>query len=127
MIETNFILKRLRSTSFTPRQGTGGSVIVDTTTGGYYGLFTNPTTEFLLNSTSYYSGDYFLVNFSTNGTAGSYGANGNVLTITVVAFSAATGSTQPPDSINVTATMNCSVTVPGTLGLSNTWGTPTIT
>jgi hypothetical protein len=126
MAQTNFGSKRLNAASFGARTGAGGTVSIDTTAGGYYGLSTSPTTDFQLASTSYYTGDYFIVNYSTNGTVGSYNANGNVLTITPVAYSATTGSTQPADSINVLLLMTCTLQLPETTNLTNTWGTPTV-
>jgi hypothetical protein len=126
LAQTNFSSKRLNAASFGARAGSGGTLVTDTTTGGYYGLPTSPTQYFRVNSTSYYTGDFFAVNYSTNGTAGSYAANGNTITITVTAFSATTGSTQPADSINVILGMICTVQFPETTNLTNTWGSATI-
>jgi len=127
LASTNFASKLLNAASFGARTGAGGTVITDTTAGGYYALSTSPTENFRVNSTSYYTGDYFAVSYSTNGTTGSYSANGNILTITVTAFSSTTGSTQPSDSINVTLVMGITATLPETTNLTNTWGTVTIT
>jgi hypothetical protein len=126
LAQTNFSSKRLNAASFGARAGSGGTLVTDTTTGGYYGLPTSTTQYFRVNSTSYYTGDFFAVDYSTNGTAGSYAANGNTITIIVTAVSATTGSTQPADSINVTLTMGCTVLYPETTNLTNTWGTATI-
>jgi len=126
LAQTNFDGKSLLATSLGARDGTGGTLVTDTTTGGYYGLPTSTTQYFRVNSTSYYTGDFFAVDYSTNGTAGSYAANGNTITIIVTAVSATTGSTQPADSINVTLTMGCTVLYPETTNLTNTWGTATI-
>ena len=125
MAQTNFASKVLLAASYGARTGSGGTLITDTTTGGYYALGAS-TERFRVNSTSYYTGDTFQVFYATNGTTGSYGANGNVLTITVVATSATTGSTQPADSINVLLTMLLTATYPETTNLSNSWGTVTI-
>jgi hypothetical protein len=126
MAQTNFASKRLNAASYGARTGSGGTLITDTTTGGYYGLGAS-TERFRVNSTSYYTGDTFQVFYATNGTTGSYGANGNIITIVVTATSATTGSTQPADSINVTWGMTCTLQLPETTNLTNTWGTPTIT
>jgi hypothetical protein len=127
LAQTNFSNKTLQATNYTTRAGTGGTGVSDSIIGGYYtGLTTTPTQKFRVDSTSYYTGDFFAVNYSTNGTTGSYGANGNTITITVTAFSATTGSTQPADSINVTLGMTCTVQYPETTNLTNTWGTATI-
>jgi hypothetical protein len=126
LAQTNFSSKYLYGTSWGARAGTGGTLITDTTLGGYYGLTTGSTSYFRVNSTSYYTGDYFQVNAYTNGTTGSYGANGNIVTIVITAFSATTGSTQPSDSINVTLTMAAVLRYPETTNLTNTWGTVTV-
>jgi hypothetical protein len=127
LAQTNFSSKRLNAITYGARAGSGGTLNTDTTTGGYYtGLTTTPTEKFKVTSTSYYTGDFLSVNYSTNGTTGSYSANGNTITITVNAFSATTGSTQPADSINVSLGMICTVQFPETTNLTNTWGTVTI-
>lgn len=127
LAETNFSSKRLNAITYGARGGSGGTIVTDTTTGGYYtGLTTTPTQKFRVNSTSYYTGDYFAIDYSSNGTTGSYSANGNTITITVTAFSATTGSTEPADSINVTLGMQCQVRFPETTNLTNTWGSVTI-
>ena len=127
LAQTNFANKNLYATTYSARGGSGGTLNTDTTTGGYYtGLTTTPTEKFKVTSTSYYTGDFLSINYSTNGTTGSYSANGNTITITVTAFSATTGSTQPADSINVSLTMGCNVYYPSTTNLTNTWGSATI-
>lgn len=126
LCQTNFSRKDIYINSMGARQGTGGTVITDTTGTGYYGLTTTQTTYCRINSTSYYSGDYILFDVKTNGTAGSYGANGNVLTIYFTAYSATTGSTQPADSINITQGMTLYVSYPETTNLTNSWGTVTL-
>jgi hypothetical protein len=125
MAQTNFASKRLNAASYSARTGSGGTLVTDTTTGGYYALGAS-TERFRVNSTSYYTGDTFQVFYATNGTTGSYGANGNVLTITVTATSATTGSTQPADSINILLTMLLTATFPETTNLTNSWGSVTI-
>ena len=126
LCQTNYNYKVIYHGSMSARQGTGGTVVTDTTNTGYYGLPTGATQYLRINSTSYYSGDYCYLNVNTNGTAGSYGANGNVLTITFGAYSATTGSTQPADSINVTQGMVLYAIYPETTNLSNSWGTVTL-
>jgi len=127
LAQTNFSNKTLQATNYTPRAGTGGTVASDSITGGYYtGLTTTSTEKIRINSTSYYTGDFLAVDYSTNGTTGSYGANGNTITIIVTAYSATTGSTQPADTINATLGMICTVQYPETTNLTNTWGTATI-
>jgi flagellar basal body rod protein FlgG len=126
MAQTNFGSKRMNAASYGARTGTGGSVSVDITGGGYYGLNTSDSTQFYVTSTSYYTGDNFQMFTRTNGGAGSYGANGNIVTVTAQAFSATTGSTQPADSINIQLTMLLTATFPETTNLTNSWGSVTI-
>lgn len=126
LAQTNYAGKRMNAITFNAREGTGGTVVTDTTTLGFYGQSTTPTERCRINSTSYYTGDYVYLNINTNGTAGSYGGNGNTITLTFGAFSSATGSTQPSDSINITLNMGCQVIEPPTTYLTKTWGTPTI-
>ena len=127
LVQTNYLYKVLYANSMSIRQGSGGTVVTDTTSTGYYGLPTGATQYLRINSTSYYSGDYIYLNVNTNGGAGSYSANGNILTITFGAYSATTGSTQPADAINITQGMILYVRQPSTSQISNSWGTPTIT
>lgn len=126
LAQSNFYSKNMLSNSFSARSGSGGTVVTDTTTLGFYGQSTSPTQRCRINSTSYYSGDYIYLNINTNGTTGSYGGNGTTITLTFGAFSAATGSTQPSDSINITLGMVCYVYPPVTTYLSNSWGSPTV-
>ena len=126
LAQTNFFSKTMNSNSFSARGGSGGTVVTDITTGGYYGQTITATERCRINSTSYYTGDYINLNINTNGTTGSYGANGNTITLTFGALSAATGSTQPADSINVTLSMQVAIFAPATTYLANSWGTPTI-
>lgn len=128
LAQTNFNQKNMTATTFSSRFGTGGTVVTDTTTGGFYGQGTLFTTRLQINSTSYYTGDNFTVEYSANGGAGTGGGgNGNVVGVRINAFSATTGSTQPADSINVTLGMTCRVSYPSTTYLTNSWGTATIT
>lgn len=125
---TNFASKRINATTMGARTGAGGTLVTDTTGTGYYSFPTGATEYLRINSTSYYSGDYVTMSVNTNGTTGSYGANGTTMTISFFALSATTGSTQPSDSINITQGMVCTAYYPPTAGgLSNTWGTVTIT
>lgn len=126
LCQTNFTRKNILVNSMGARQGTGGTVVTDTTATGYYGLPTVATQYLRINSTSYYTGDYCYLNVNTNGTTGSYGANGNVLTITFGVYSATTGSTQPADSINITQGMTLYASYPETTNLTNSWGTVTL-
>ena len=126
LAQSNFTGKRMNAISYNAREGAGGTVVTDTTTLGYYGESTGANQRLRINSTSYYTGDYVYMNVNTNGTAGSYSANGNTVTLTFGAFSASTGSTQPADSINITLGIGCQAIEPPTTYITKTWGTITI-
>jgi hypothetical protein len=125
---TNFNSKKINANSFGARTGSGGTLVTDVTTGaaGYYGLTTTSTQKFRVNSTSYYTGDYFTLDYYvTGGTTN--GANGTVVTIVATAYSAAAGGSGSfNDNINVTLGMQLYVTYPATTYLTDTWGTPTV-
>ena len=124
--QTNFASKSINAITFSARAGSGGTLVTDTTTLGYYGQTTSDVAYCRINSTSYYSGDYFEMRVRTNGTAGSYGANGNIVYITPFLNSAATGATQPADSINVNIVFTVTAYYPATTYLTNSWGSVTI-
>ena len=126
LCQTNYNYKVIYANSMSARTGAGGTVITDTTAAGYYGLTTSNTVYCQINSTSYYSGDFIQLTAYTNGTAGSYGANGNILTIIFTAYSGTTGSTQPADAINITQGMSLYAVYPETTNLTHSWGTVTL-
>lgn len=123
---TNFASKRINNASYGARTGTGGTVVTDTTAGGYWAASTS-IERLRINSTSYYSGDYMNMSDQVSGSAGSYGGLGPFYLVTVGGYSATTGSTQPPDSINISQVITLTVYYPETTNLSNSWGTFTIT
>jgi hypothetical protein len=110
----------------------GRTVTTNTTSTGYYGLTTTPTTlQQITTTSSTYSGDYVQLLWSTNGTAGSYGANGNVITLSLVYYSAHTSTTSAlygssGDTLNITVNHRIDVVYPESTNLSNSWGTVTI-
>jgi hypothetical protein len=125
---TNYNSKTMYSNSWSGRAGTGGTLVTDTTAGGYYGCATVPTTYFQVNGNSYpYTGDYCYLNINTAGGAGSYGGNGSGVTFTFGGYSGTPGSTFLNDTINTTITMGVIVQYPETTNLANSWGTVTIT
>jgi hypothetical protein len=126
LAQTNFASKRLNASSWGARTGTGGTVNTDTTTGGFYGLTTGSTEYNKITSTSYYSNDYVQLTAYTNGTSGSYGGNGTVVTIQYTAFSSGVGATGPQDTINVTLNMILTAQYPESTNITNTWGTVTL-
>lgn len=129
LCNTNFNAKTTLARSSLARTGTGGAVTNDTTGSGFYNLITSYQTFCKIFGQTYpYSGDYIEYNLLTNGTAGSYGGNGNVITMQFIAVSATTGSGPSPTSDPMSVTINYTITVtyPSTSYLSNSWGTATI-
>ncbi len=125
---TNYVSKIFKGVSSQSRTGTGGTLTTDNTSQGFWSFSGISTTEWTrITSTSYYTGDFMTVSTLTNGVAGSYGGNGSVVYLTVRGYSATTGSTQPPDSINTTIVVGCLVQYPEATYLSNSWGTFTVT
>jgi adhesin HecA-like repeat protein len=122
---SNFGSKTLYATNATARTGTGGNILYDNTSTGYYSLPPPPGTAIMteIDSTSYYSSDYMICTMATNGVQGSLGDNGNQLTLSLEFRSAAFGSEY--DGINATVNYNVFWTYPETTYLSNSWGTVT--
>lgn len=126
LFTTNFISKRVNNASYGARGGSGGTVVTDTTSGGWWGTSTTSTQRLRINSTSYYTGDYMYINDYVAGATG-LGGLGTTYSILVGGYSATTGATQPPDSINVSQVITVTVYYPETTNLSNSWGTFTVT
>ena len=111
--------------------GTGGTQ-TGSYTSGYYGLTTSPQLiSQITTASSTYSGDYVALNVYSNGTQGSNGDKGTVITFTLTYYSAHTSTTSglygsSGDTLNVSASMRIDVVPPETTNLSNTWGTVTI-
>jgi hypothetical protein len=129
LANTNFNAKTVLARSAQTRTGTGGASVTDVTASGFYNLTTGYTTFFSCNGQTYpYTGDSCQFRLLTNGTAGSYGGNGNVITLyfETVSGSAGTGPTPTSDPLDVTVNYSITVTYPSTSYLSNSWGTATI-
>lgn len=119
------------------RAGTGGTLGTNLTTTGYYQLTTSNVTHVSVTSlTSNYTADTGTIAVKTNGTAGSYNANGNNIDIwtTVTTNSGTDGSGGPyptkygfDDSFGVTVSQSIDVSYPEVTNLSNTWGAVTVT
>ena len=125
---SNFGSKTLYASTATARTGSGGTVIFDDTTRGYYsisGPYPSGTGLTQIDSTSYYSSDYMILSLSTNLVQGSLNDNGNQLTFNLSFDSAAPGGFQLDDALNVTVNYNVFWTYPETTYLSNSWGTVT--
>lgn len=125
---SNFGSKTLYASTATARTGSGGTIIYDDTTNGYYNLLgPYPTGSGLtqIDSTSYYSSDYMILSLSTNTQQGSLNDNGNQLTFNLSFNSAAPGGFQLDDALDATVNYNVFWTYPETTYLSNSWGTVT--
>jgi hypothetical protein len=122
---SNFQQKSFGSMTAAARSGSGGNVTNDITDKGYYQLTTTPFIFTSIDSTSYYNSDYMLCRFSTNGTQGSLGDNGNQLTLGIEFNSPAVGNHDGPydDTLDVTVNYNLFWIYPSTLYLSTSWGT----
>lgn len=104
--------------------GSGTATTLSTNT-GYYALGTTNTEVFKQTGTGTpagYIGSFISVNIKTNGTQGSNGDNGSVITITTI-------WDEVPNGLSVATGTATTVTVrpPSTSYLSNSWGTPIVT
>jgi hypothetical protein len=105
--------------------GGGGSTPVISTNSGYYNLTTSNANAFYQTASTGPSG-YLSTNINilvrTNGTQGSNGDVGNVITISTV-------WDEIPNGLTVTTGSATTVTIrpPEVVYLANTWGTPTVT
>ena len=116
----------IAGTSYTGFTKVGGSGTTDTfsTNTGYYALGTVNTTmfkQFASGTPSGYVSSYITVQMSTNGTQGSNGDNGSVITIT-------TTWDEVPNGLAVSTGTKTIVTVrpPSTSYLTNSWGTVSV-
>lgn len=112
------------------RTGSGGTLVTNATSIGYYGLTTSPQTlEYITSTTSGYTSDYVYLYASSNGTQGANADAGSVITFNLSAYSAArSGSIPFNDTVNLTYTTRIDIIAPTLTygGLSNTYGTITI-
>ncbi len=105
--------------------GGSGTVTTLSTNSGYYALNTSNIEifkQFATGTPSGYVGSYITVNVRTNGTQGSNGDNGNIITIT-------TTWDEVPNGLSVSANTTTTVTArpPSTSYLSTaSWGTPAL-
>lgn len=117
----------IASTAYDGITKVGGSGTTTTlaTNSGYYGLTTTPTEIFkqLASGTpSGYVSSFISVKASTNGTQGSNGDNGSVITFTTVWDEVPNGLT-----VAIGTTTTLTVRPPSTSYLSDSWGTVTVT
>ncbi len=116
----------IASTSYNGITKVGGSGTATTlaTNTGYYGLTTTNIEifkQFASGTPSGYVNSFISVNARSNGTQGSKGDNGSVITFTTV-------WDEVPNGLTVSAGTATTLTVrpPSTSYISNTWGTPTV-
>jgi len=129
LANTNFNSKTIFARRQGARTGTGGTAVTDTTATGWYELTVLYSYGCSISGQTYpYTGDNIELLIKTNGGAGSYGGNGNILTVFFqgVSGSAGTGPSPTSDPINVTINYTVTVTYPSTSYLTNSWGTATI-
>lgn len=113
------------------RTGTGGTLVANVLSIGYYTLSTaNLTVVDVTNTTAAYTSDKGYLMVRTNGTQGQFGDNGSIISFwaNITSTSGANaGSLSFDDTLNVTPTVTVDVTYPETTNLSNTWGAVTVT
>ncbi len=128
LANTNFNAKTVKARSANARTGSGGAAVTDITASGFYNLVTTYTTFFNATGQTYpYTGDSCTYRLLTNGTAGSYSGNGNIITLYFETISGSTGTSTPTsDAMNVTVNYTITVLYPETTYLTNSWGTATI-
>lgn len=111
------------------RTGTGGTLVTNDTTDGYYNATAaNATIVAVTSTTTNYTTDTASITYTTNGTQGSFGDNGTVLSFYAVINSTSGGNSGGSfdDSINVTPTVTVDVSYPEVVNISNTWGAVTV-
>jgi hypothetical protein len=126
LTQTNFGKYTLFARSASGRTGSGGNPTVNLTSIGFYSLLTTNTMFVNIDSTSYYTDDFVQLNIKTNGGAGLYSGNGNLITLQFTTYSSTTGSTFVNDDLDVTVNYNVRIIYPPTTYLANSWGTATI-
>jgi len=111
-------------TGITKIGGGGNTPTVLSTTSGYYNMTTTPVVVFQQTATgspAAYVGTYIQMSFRSNGTQGSNGDRGSIITITTL-------WDEVPNGLTVAAGSATTVTAvaPETTYLANTWGAITI-
>jgi hypothetical protein len=107
------------------KTGTGGGNVTNATTLGYYSLTSSNQTLANVQPSGQaytYSNDWVRVQVKTNGTVGTAGDTGNIITFQLDAASPAQVSSNFNDAVSVTVTTRIDVTPPETTYLANTWG-----
>lgn len=112
------------------RTGTGGTLVANVLTVGYYSLTTaNTTVVDVTSTTSNYTSDKGYLMVRTNGTQGSFNDNGTILSFwaNITSTSGGNAGGSFDDAINVTPTVTVDVTYPEVTNIANTWGAVTVT
>jgi hypothetical protein len=107
------------------KTGTGGGNVTNATNLGYYSLTSSNQTLANVQPSGQaytYSNDWARVQVKTNGTVGTAGDTGSIITFQLDAASPAQGSSDFNDAISVTVTTRIDVIPPETTYLANTWG-----
>ena len=107
------------------KTGTGGGNVTNATTLGYYSLTSSNQTLANVQPSGQaytYSNDWVRVQVKTNGTVGTAGDTGNIITFQLDAASPAQTNSNFNDAVSVTVTTRIDVTPPETTYLANTWG-----
>lgn len=108
------------------RTGTGGTIVVNNTTIGYYDLVFNTATTIVDNDVAgVYSTHNVLLQVYTASAVTTGGANGTQVIFRM--FLSAPADDAFGGAINVTLTSRVDVVHPETTNLTNIWGTPSIT
>ena len=108
------------------RNGTGGTLVTNATSIGYYDLTTTNQTLVRVNSdNATYTGDYARIDVKSNGAQGSNGDAGSVITFTFTFYSGARGQSFN-QAVNVDFTTRIDIQNPETTYLTNSWGTITM-
>jgi len=114
------------------RTGTGGTLVANVTSVGYYNLtVANTTVVDVTSTTTNYTSDKGYIMVRTNGAnQGQFGDNGTILSFwaNILSSSGANaGSLSFDDSINITPTVTIDISYPEVTNISNTWGAVTVT
>ena len=128
LIGTNLgAVNAFRATTNGGRAGTGGSVVTNNTSFGYYNLTTTwQNIQYINSSSGIYTSDYVKTYFITNGSnLSGHGDAGNQIGFAINYYSAHSSAFN--DTLNITVNTRVDIVFPESTYLTNSWGTPTIT
>ena len=113
------------SGSTNTKSGTGGTIITNATTLGYWNLTSSDQTLSNLtpaSATYTYNNDWTRITLRTNGVQGANGDKGTQLIFTFVTSTPAQTNSNFNDAVNVTVSYRFDIIQPETTYLANTWG-----